>query len=46
MTYKITDAELAKDIKLIKKEYKSGRLSIRQAKSAIQNEVANYLRGL
>lgn len=43
---KISDAELIKDIRLIKKEYKAGRLSVRQAKSAISIEVANYLRGL
>lgn len=43
---KINDSELIKDIKLIKKEYKAGRLSVRQAKSAISIEVANYLRGL
>lgn len=43
---KISDAELIKDIRLIKKEYKSGKLSVSQAKIAIMTEVANYLRGL
>lgn len=43
---KITDTELVKDIKLIKKEYKLGKLSLHQAKIAISTEVANYLREL
>ena len=43
---KITDVELARDIKAINRDFTKGRITKTEAKSAIMTEVANYLRGL